>query len=124
MLPRLLRRFTGSLLTQISQSAICRRFHSVQSRFARWQLMTSDRMKSPDFQITQDFLSHMLGVRREAINKASAIFQEQQLIINIRGNISINDLPGLEKAACRCYDFIKAEERSYPVKPFKNPQPV
>ena len=116
MLPRLLRRFTQSLLAQISQSAVCYRFHSAEDRLARWLLMTSDRMETKDFHLTQDFLSNMVGVRREAVNKSAVILQQQHLITYSRGNISITNRQGLEMKACRCYAAIKDEEKSFPAK--------
>jgi CRP-like cAMP-binding protein len=115
MLPRLLRRFTQSLLAQISQSAVCYRYHPAEDRLARWLLMTSDRMDTNEFHLTQDFLSNMLGVRREAVNKSAVILQQQQLISYSRGNILITNRPELELKACRCYAFIKDEEKSFPV---------
>lgn len=112
----ILRRFTHSLLTQVSQSAVCYRFHPIEARLARWLLMTSDRMETNEFQITQEFLSNMLGVRREAVNKAAVFLQQQHLISYRRGNISIISRMDLEKAACRCYGIIKDEAKSFPVK--------
>jgi CRP-like cAMP-binding protein len=109
-LTQLLKRFTQSLLVQVSQSAVCYRFHQVEARLARWLLMTGDRMESDKFQITQDFLSNMLGVRREAVNKSATILQQQQLISYSRGNLEIINRKGLESAACVCYGIIKAEE--------------
>ena len=88
-------------------------FHSIEERLARWLLMTGDRMETNDLRITQDFLSNMLGVRREAVNKSVAHLH-QQLISYSRGKISIVDRPGLEAAACKCYTIIKDEERSHP----------
>jgi CRP-like cAMP-binding protein len=114
MLSRLLRRFTQSLLAQISQSAVCYRFHPAEDRLARWLLMTSDRMDTNDFHLTQDFLSNMVGVRREAVNKSAVVLQQQQLISYSRGNISIINRHGLEMKACRCYAIIKDEETSFP----------
>jgi CRP-like cAMP-binding protein len=111
-LPRLLQRYTHSLLTQISQSAVCNRFHEIEARLARWLLMTADRMKTENFQITQEFLSNMLGVRREAVSKSAAAFQQRQLITYSRGNISIINRTDLEKIACNCYLIIKGEERN------------
>ena len=78
-LPRLLRRYTHSLLTQITQSAVCNQFHSVDARLARWLLMTHDRMGDDEFQITQEFLSNMLGVRREGVCRAAGGFTETQI---------------------------------------------
>jgi hypothetical protein len=77
--------------------------------------MTSDRMDTNEFHLTQDFLSNMLGVRREAVNKSAVILQQQQLISYSRGNILITNRPELELKACRCYAFIKDEEKSFPV---------
>lgn len=108
-LSRILRRFTHSLLTQISQSAACNRFHQIESRLARWLLMTHDRMQTDEFKITQEFLSNMLGVRREAVNKSATNFQQQQLISYSRGNMTILNRDGLEQIACSCYQIIKKE---------------
>ncbi len=113
-LPRLLQRYTHSLLTQISQSAACNRFHEIEARLARWLLMTADRMMSDEFQITQDFLSNMLGVRREGVSKAARNLQHNELIGYTRGKISILDRAGLEAAACRCYFIIKEEYENFP----------
>lgn len=104
---RILQRFTHSLMMQISQSAACNRFHAIEARLARWLLMSSDRMRSNEFQITQEFLSNMLGVRREAVNKSAANFQKRQLLNYSRGNLSILDRPALESAACPCYQIIR-----------------
>jgi CRP-like cAMP-binding protein len=111
-----LRRFTHSMITQISQSAVCFRFHVIEMRLARWLLMTSDRTESNEFPMTQEFLSHMLGVRREAVNRAALSLQRRSLIAHGRSNILIIDRPGLEAAACKCYSIIRDEEKSDPVK--------
>ena len=115
-LPRLLHRYTHSLLTQVSQSAVCYRFHPIEARLARWLLMTSDRMQTNEFQLTQEFLSNMLGVRREAVNKSAVTLQQQQLISYSRGNMSIINRAELEKISCLCYGIIKDEEESFPVR--------
>lgn len=112
-LPRILQRYIHSLLTQISQSAVCNRFHPIEARLARWLLMTSDRMKSDVFQITQEFLSNMLGVRREAVTLSAKNQQQNGLISYSRGKISILDRAGLESVACRCYFIIKGEYESF-----------
>jgi len=114
-LSRLLQRYAHSLLTQVSQSAVCYRFHLAEARLARWLLMTADRMEADKFQLTQEFLSNMLGVRRESVNKSAVILQQQQLISYSRGNISIINQAGLKKTACLCYGIIKDEEKSFPV---------
>ena len=106
---KILQRFTHSLIVQISQSAACNRFHEIEPRLARWLLMTGDRMHADEFQITQEFLSNMLGVRREAVSKAATRLQEQELISYSRGNLSILNRRGLENAACNCYKIIKQD---------------
>lgn len=107
--PRLLRRYTHSRLTQIAQGAACNRFHPIDARLARWLLMTRDRMGTDQFRLTQEFLSNMLGVRREGVNKAAGALQQQNLISYSRGNLLILDRVGLEAIACNCYGLIKAE---------------
>lgn len=106
---RLLLRYLHSLFTQISQSAACNQFHRIDERLARWLLMTSDRMHANEFQITQEFLSNMLGVRREGVNKAAGILQERKLVSYARGNLKITNRQGLERAACKCYEIIRRE---------------
>ncbi len=108
-LTAIIQRFIHSLFIQISQSAACNRFHPIEERLARWLLMTRDRMHSPEFQITQEFLSNMLGVRREAVNKAAGSLNTKGFISYARGELKINDQEGLEKAACPCYLIIKNE---------------
>jgi CRP-like cAMP-binding protein len=108
-LPGLLRRYTHSMLTQISQSAVCNRFHPVDARLARWLLMTRDRMGADEFQLTQEFLSNMLGTRREGVNKAAGLLQQQHLISYSRGALTILNGAGLEAIACQCYGIIKEE---------------
>jgi CRP-like cAMP-binding protein len=108
-LTAIIQRFIHSLFIQISQSAACNRFHPIEERLARWLLMTQDRMHASEFQITQEFLSNMLGVRREAVNKAAGSLHNLELISYVRGKLTINDRKGLEKAACPCYWIIKHE---------------
>ncbi|MBK9528632.1 MAG: Crp/Fnr family transcriptional regulator [Acidobacteria bacterium] len=106
-LSRILRRFAHSLMTQIGQAAACNRYHPIETRFARWLLMTRDRMRSNEFQITQEFLSNMLGVRREAVNKVAHDFQEHGLISYVRGHLTINNGKELENRACLCYQIVR-----------------
>jgi CRP-like cAMP-binding protein len=112
-LTRLLRRYTHSLFTQISQSAACNRFHKVDARLARWMLMTHDRTGSDEFRLTQEFMSNMLGVRRERVNMAAGDLQREKLISYSRGMIKIRDRAGLETVACECYRIIKEETDSF-----------
>jgi CRP-like cAMP-binding protein len=108
-LSKVLQRYTHSFLTQISQSAACNRFHPVDNRLARWLLMTHDRMHTDEFKITQEFLSNMLGVRREAVNRAAVNLQKKGLITFSRGNLKVLSRAGLEKATCACYEVIRKE---------------
>jgi CRP-like cAMP-binding protein len=106
----LLHSYTHSLFTQISQSSACNRFHRADTRLARWLLMTGDRMGSDKFRLTQDFLSQMVGVRREAVSKAAGTLQKDKLITFSRGTIAILNRTGLEAASCSCYALIKETE--------------
>jgi CRP-like cAMP-binding protein len=112
-LHRLLHRYSHSLLTQVSQSAACNRFHPVEARLARWLLMTADRLNAEGFRLTQEFMSSMLGVRREGVNKAAGALQADKLIRYSRGVIAILDRRGLEAKACACYALIKADADEY-----------
>ena len=102
-LQRALERYTHSLMAQFAQTAACNRFHVVEERLARWLLMTRDRVQSTDFRLTQEFLSHVLGVRRVGVTKAAGHLQQRRLIKYSRGTIRIVDQTGLEAAACSCY---------------------
>jgi len=112
-LHQLLHRYSHSLLTQVSQSAACNRFHTVNTRLARWMLMTHDRSGKDTFQLTQDFMSNMLGVRREGVSKAAGELQKEKLISYSRGVIKVLNRVGLEKAACKCYQIIKDESEGF-----------
>jgi CRP-like cAMP-binding protein len=111
-LPRILQRYSHSLMTQITQSAVCNQFHSVDARLARWLLMTHDRMGEDEFALTQEFLSNMLGVRREGVSRAAGDLQKRKLIRYSRGDVRILDRPGLEATSCGCYEIIKDESNS------------
>jgi CRP-like cAMP-binding protein len=106
-LQRELRRYTYTLMAQVTQTAACNRFHVVEARLARWLLMTQDRMQLSSFRLTQEFLSHMLGVRRVGVTKAARTLQQNKLISYSRGNITILDRKGLEGACCSCYEIVK-----------------
>ena len=106
-LQRGLHRYTYSLMAQVTQTAACNRFHVIEARLARWLLMTHDRMQTNPFQLTQEFLSHMLGVRRVGVSKAARTLQRMKLISYSRGNITILDRKGLEAACCSCYEIVR-----------------
>lgn len=108
-LSRLLRRYSYSLWAQLSQSSVCNLYHPIDARLARWLLMTRDRMEANEFPITQEFLSSMLGVRREGVNKAAGKLQHQRLISYTRGILTILKPAGLGASACKCYRIIKKE---------------
>ena len=112
-LPRLLHRYSHSLLTQVAQSSACNRFHLVNARLARWLLMTNDRLGLEEFPLTQEFLSNMLGVRREGVSKAAGALQAARLIRYSRGIITLLNRRGLEAKSCDCYTIIKAETDAY-----------
>jgi CRP-like cAMP-binding protein len=103
----LLLRYTQALITQISQTAVCNRLHSVEQRLCRWLLMTRDRAQSDELQMTHEFISNMLGVRREGVTHAAHGLQQRGLISYVRGQIQILDRKGLETSACECYAVVK-----------------
>src|ERR1700730_5857344 len=105
----LLLRYTQALITQISQTAVCNRLHPVEQRLCRWLLMPHDRTHTDDLQMTQEFISNMLGVRREGVTHAVQNLQERGLISYVRGHIQILDRQGLEKSACECYTVVRKE---------------
>lgn len=112
-LRRLLHLYAHSLLTQVSRTAACNRFHMVDARLARWLLMSSDRLGADEFLLTQDFISDMLGVRREGVSKAAGVLQKNELINYSRGRIKVLDRAGLEAVSCDCYAIIKHESEGY-----------
>jgi CRP-like cAMP-binding protein len=113
LLHRLLQRYSHSLLTQVSQSAACNRFHTVNARLARWLMMTRDRLETDEFRLTQEFMSNMLGVRREGVTHAAGALQKDGLIRYSRGIIRVLDRVGLESVACECYRIIRDESNGY-----------
>jgi CRP-like cAMP-binding protein len=105
-----LRRYTQAFVNQLAQSVACNRLHSIDQRCARWLLMTHDRVGVGDsFDLTQEFLSYMLGVRREGVSRASHQLQARGIIRYRRGHLSVLDRRRLEGAACECYRATRAD---------------
>jgi CRP-like cAMP-binding protein len=105
----LLLRYTQALITQMSQTAVCNRHHSVDQQLCRWLLLSLDRLSSNELSMTQELIANMLGVRREGVTEAAGKLQEARLINYHRGRISVLDRPGLEARSCECYQVVKTE---------------
>jgi CRP-like cAMP-binding protein len=106
---RLMLRYTQALITQMSQTAVCNRHHTVDQQLCRWLLLTLDRLPSNELTITQELIASMLGVRREGITEAAGNLQREGLISYRRGHITVIDRGGLELHACECYNVVKQE---------------
>lgn len=106
---RLLLRYTQALMTQISQTAVCNRHHTIEQQLCRWLLLTLDRLGCQDLTMTQELIASMLGVRREGITEAAGKLQNAGMIRYRRGHIMVLDRAGLEKHVCECYHVVKKE---------------
>ena len=108
-LQHLLLRYTQALITQMAQTAVCNRHHSVEQQLCRWLLLSLDRLPSNELVMTQELISNMLGVRREGVTEAAGHLQAAGLIHYSRGHITVLDRPKLEKQVCECYAVVKRE---------------
>jgi CRP-like cAMP-binding protein len=110
-LQNLLMRYTQALMTQMSQTAVCNRHHSVEQQLCRWLLLTLDRLPTNELTMTQELIASMLGVRREGITETAGNLQREGLISYRRGHITVLDRDGLESHTCECYNVVKKEFR-------------
>ena len=105
----LLLRYTQALITQMAQTAVCNRHHSIDQQLCRWLLLSMDRLPTNELTMTQELIANMLGVRREGVTEAAGKLQDAGLIRYQRGRITVIDRPGLEKRTCECYQVVRAE---------------
>ena len=106
---RLLLRYTQALMTQMSQTAVCNRHHSVEQQLCRWLLLTLDRLPTNELTMTQELIANMLGVRREGVTEAAGRLQTRGYISYRRGHITVLNRKGLEQDVCECYEVVKKE---------------
>ncbi|OIQ98977.1 hypothetical protein GALL_190720 [mine drainage metagenome] len=106
---KLMLRYTQALITQMSQTAVCNRHHSMEQQMCRWLLQTLDRLPSQELIMTQELIASMLGVRREGITETAGDLQRAGLISYRRGHITVLSRAGLEKHSCECYDVVRKE---------------
>jgi CRP-like cAMP-binding protein len=110
-------RYTQALITQMSQTAVCNRHHSLDQQLCRWLLLSLDRLEGNQMVMTQELIANMLGVRREGVTEAAVKLQHAGLIQYARGHITVLDRPALEKRSCECYAVVKREyDRLLPLK--------
>ena len=105
----LLLRYTQALITQMAQTAVCNRHHSLDQQLCRWLLLSLDRLRENELVMTQELIANMLGVRREGVTEGALKLQHAGLISYSRGRITVLDRPGLEKRTCECYAVVKKE---------------
>jgi CRP-like cAMP-binding protein len=106
---RLLLRYTQALITQMAQTAVCNRHHSIDQQLCRWLLLSIDRLSSNELKMTQELIANMLGVRRSGVTEAALKLQNAGLIRYNHGHIEVLDRPGLERHVCECYAVVKRE---------------
>jgi len=105
----LMLRYTQALITQMSQTAVCNRHHTLDQQLCRWLLLSLDRLRGQELAMTQELIANMLGVRREGVTEAALKLQAAGLIRYARGRITVLDRPGLERRTCECYAVVKKE---------------
>jgi CRP-like cAMP-binding protein len=102
-------RYTQALITQMAQTAVCNRHHSLDKQLCRWLLLSLDRLSGVELVMTQELIANMLGVRREGVTEAALKLQKADLIKYSRGHITVLDRKGLEERTCECYAVVKKE---------------
>jgi len=107
--PHLLLRYTQALITQMAQTAVCNRHHTLDQQLCRWLLLSLDRLHSNELVMTQELIANMLGVRREGVTEAAGKLQQAGLVRYHRGRITVLDRPGLELRSCECYRAVRTE---------------
>ncbi|MCC5870798.1 MAG: Crp/Fnr family transcriptional regulator [Gammaproteobacteria bacterium] len=105
----LMLRYTQALISQVAQTAVCNRHHSIDQQLCRWLLLSMDRLSHADLTMTQEFIANMLGVRREGVALAAAKLQDAGVIVYARGRIRVLERAKLEQAACECYEVVRKE---------------
>jgi CRP-like cAMP-binding protein len=105
----LMLRYTQALITQMAQTAVCNRHHSVDQQLCRWLLLSIDRLPSPEIEMTQELIANMLGVRREGVTEAAGKLQTAGVISYRRGHIKVLNRPRLEEMSCECYEVVRRE---------------
>jgi CRP-like cAMP-binding protein len=118
----LLLRYTQSLITQMSQTAVCNRHHSIDQQLCRWLLLSLDRLSGNQLTMTQELIANMLGVRREGVTEAAGRLQRLGVIEYSRGHITVLDRPKLESLCCECYAVVKKETDR--LLPYLTPHPT
>jgi len=114
----LLLRYTQALITQMAQTAVCNRHHSLDQQLCRWLLLSLDRLRGSELRMTQELIANMLGVRREGVTESALKLQKAGLIKYARGHIQVLDRPALEQRSCECYAVVKKEyDRLLPAVP-------
>ena len=105
----MLLRYTQALITQMAQTAVCNRHHTIDQQLCRWLLLSLDRLRNNQLTMTQELIANMLGVRREGVTEAAGKLQKLGVIDYHRGHITVLDRPKLEELSCECYEVVKTE---------------
>ena len=116
----LLLRYTQALMTQMAQTAVCNRHHTVDQQLCRWLLLALDRLTSNQLNMTQELIANMLGVRREGVTEAAGKLDELGIIRYVRGKITVLDRPALEQRCCECYAVVKRETDRLRPRPYRD----